>query len=64
MEITKVLYGLSDASRYWYLHVSEELLKLGAKVSSTDPGLFYWRENNTLIGILPCHIDNMIWGGN
>ena len=30
---------------------------------STDSGLFYWRENNTLIGILACHIDDMVWGG-
>ena len=24
----------------------------------------YWRGINTLIGILACHIDDMIWGGN
>ena len=58
------MYGLADASRYWYLRVREELLKLGAKISSIDPGLFYWRENNTLTGILACHMDDMIWGGN
>ena len=58
------MYGLADASRYWYLCVREELLKLGAKISSRDPRLFYWRENNTLTGILACHIDYMIWGSN
>ena len=58
------MYGLADASRYWYLCVREELLKLRTKISSIDPGLFYWTENNTLTGILACHIDEMIWGGN
>ena len=24
----------------------------------------YWRQNNTLIGILARHVENMIWGGN
>ena len=52
--------GFADASRYWYLCVREELLKLGAKISSIDPELFYWREKNTLIGILACHTDDMI----
>ena len=58
------MYGLAGASRYWYLHVREEQLKLGAKVSSIDPGLFYWRENSTLIGISACDVGNVIWGGN
>ena len=63
-KLQKCVYRPADASRYWYLHVREELLQLGAKISSIDPGLFYWRENNTLIGVLACHIDNMVWGGN
>ena len=58
------MHGLADASRCWYLRVREELLKVGAKISSIDPGLFYWRENNTLTGILASHMDEIIWGGN
>ena len=58
------MYELADASRDWYLWVREKLLKLGAKISTIDPGLIYWRENNTLIGILACHIDDVILGGN
>ena len=58
------MYGLTDASRYWYLRVKEELIKLGANVSSDDPGLFYWKEHYKLVGILACHVDDMIWGGN
>ena len=58
------MYGLADVSRYWHLRVKEELIKLGANVSSVDPGLFYWKEHYKLVGILACHVDDMIWGGN
>ena len=58
------MYGLADASWYWYLRVKEELIKSGAKVSSVDPGLFGWKEHYKLVGILACHVDGMIWRGN
>ena len=45
------------------LHVREELASLGAKLSSIGPGIFYWQDDSGLIGILACHMDNMIWGG-
>ena len=51
------------AGRYWYLRVKEELINLGGNWSSTDPGIFYWKENNKLIGILVCHVDNIVYGG-
>ena len=41
----KCVYDLADTSRYWYLSVKEEFIKLGANVSSVDPGLFYWKEH-------------------
>ena len=62
--LQECVYGLADNSRYWYLPVKEELIKLGANVSSVDPCLFYWREHYKLVGILACHVDDMIWGGN
>ena len=55
-------YGLVDASRYWYLHVREELVRLGAKLSSIDPGIFYWQDDSGLIGIFVCYVNNMIPG--
>ena len=58
------MYGLAGASGYWYLLVKEELIKLGANVSSVDLGLFYWKKHNKLVGILARHVDDMIWGGN
>ena len=56
--------GLADSSRYWYLYLKEELIKLGANVSSVDLGLLYWKEHYKLVGIIACHVDDMIWGGN
>ena len=61
-KLWKCVYGLADASRYWYLR-ERELIKLGANVSSVDTGVFYWKENSRL-ELLACHVDNMIWGGD
>ena len=36
------VYGLNDASRYWYLRVREELFNLGMKASKYDAAIFYW----------------------
>ena len=60
----KFVYGLAEASRYWHLRVKEELIKLGANVSSVDSGLFYWKEHYKLVDMLVCHVDDMVQGGN
>ena len=60
----KCVYGLAGARRYWLLRVREELVRLGAKLSSIDLGMFYWQDNSGHNGILACHMDNnIIWGG-
>ena len=40
MATKKAVYGLTNASRVWYLQVVDELNKLNAKVSSYDKALF------------------------
>ena len=62
-KLQKCVYGLGDASRYRYLRVKEELINLSGNVSSTDPGIFCWKENNESIGILICHVDDIVYGG-
>ena len=42
-KLNTCIYGLSDASRYWYLSVKDELIKLGVKCSKYDPAVFYWQ---------------------
>ena len=60
----KCVYCLADAIRYWYLHVREELVRLRAKLSCIDPGIFYWQDDSGLIGIFVYHANDMTWGGN
>ena len=64
MKIRKCIYGLSDASRYWYLKLREELIKLGATPMQLDQGIFIWHKNKISIGIMACFVDDILWGGN
>ena len=63
-KLQKYVYCLADAIRYWYLHVREELVRLRAKLSCIDPGIFYWQDDSGLIGIFVYHMNDVIWGGN
>ena len=58
------VYGLNDASRYWYLRVRRELLALGMVASKLDAALFYWRAEDGLEGIITCHVDDFLWCGS
>ena len=61
--LKKTVYGLADAPRAWFLRLRDELVKLGAKVSSYDKGIFYWHSKYGLEGIVVCFVDDQIWGG-
>ena len=58
----KCIYGLADAPRQWYLRVREELIKLRSRPSDLDAALFCWFSDGTLVGILICFVEGMIWG--
>ena len=62
-ELKKCVYGLADAPQKWHIKLKEELEKSGATQCRYDEGLFYVRQNNELIGILSCHVDDILWGG-
>lgn len=62
-KLRRCIYGLNDASRYWYFRIREELLKYGCKCSKLDPSLFIYHENGELQGILIIHVDDMLWSG-
>ena len=62
-KLNKVVYGLSDASRAWYLRVVDELSRLGGRVSTSDKALFLWHQNNRLIGMLIVHADDFVGCG-
>ena len=64
-KLNKCVYGLADASRYWYLKFREELMKLKAVPCSLDQALFMWYDDkNQLIGITICFVDDVIWAGD
>ena len=58
-------YGLTDASRKWYLRVVCEFCQLGGKQSKYDKAVFIWHDSNgELIGIVACHVDDFLLAGN
>ena len=47
-KLKKAVYGLSDASRFWYLRVVDELTKLRANISTFGKALFMWKSDGRL----------------
>ena len=63
-KLKKCVYGLADASLYWYNKVKEIMLGTGGKVSQVDPAVFYWLDENCKVkGVLACHVDDFLWAG-
>ena len=62
--LKKTVYELSDASKFWYIRVKKDLLKLNVKVSKYDPGLFMYQYRGTLHRLLVTYVDGFLWGGS
>ena len=62
-KLSKYVYGLTDASRSWYLTLREELLKSGVVVSKYDQVIFTWYFGNKLHGIITTHFDDFCFAG-
>ncbi|KAL2093504.1 hypothetical protein ACEWY4_010816 [Coilia grayii] len=63
-KLKKCVYGLADASLYWYNRVKQIVLEAGGKISKVDPAVFYWTDQDCAVtGVLACHVDDFIWGG-
>ena len=63
-KLKKCVYGLNEASRYWYNRVTDELAKLGLVKSKYDEALFYWRHEGRCEGVLVIHVDDFLYGGS
>ena len=61
--LKKTVYGLSDASRHWYLRVKRELLALRMTMSKLEPALFSWKKDNKVEGIICIYVDDFLWAG-
>ena len=63
-KLKKVVYGLSDASRVWYLRVVDELHKLGTESSQYDKAFFMWKKDGVVEGLIVVHVDDFLWTGS
>lgn len=64
-KLKKCVYGLADASLYWYNKVKEIMLSTGGKMSQVDPAVFYWQDEQFKVtGVLACHVDDFLWAGS
>ena len=61
-KLKKVVYGLTDASRSWYLKISQVLEDLGMKVCELDKAVFRYG-NGSLEGIIMVHVDDLLYSG-
>ena len=55
-KVLKAVYGLAEASRLWFLHLTDLLSKLGYKTSTNDKGVLYRTTTDGLVLIL-LHLD-------
>ena len=62
-QLSKCVYGLTDASRSWYLTVKILLLQLGAEVSKYNQAISTRFHDEKLQGIISTHVDDFCWGG-
>jgi len=58
------MYGLVQAARQWFKHLSDVLVSLGFKQCESDPCLMYRVNENGLCIILMYVDDNLIVGSN
>ena len=63
-KLKKTIYGLSDASRAWYLRSSKEIMNQGAIKSKFDNAVFYMRDRDKLLGMICSHVDDFFYNGS
>ena len=63
-KLKKVVYGLSDASRSWYLRVAEAMEELKMRKLSLDNAVFLWEDLGAVQGVVVVHVDDMLFFGS
>jgi hypothetical protein len=63
VKLHKSLYGLKQAGRIWYLHLSQYLIKCGFKTDESSPCLFVKR-TNAEIAIIGIYVDDIVMVGS
>ena len=59
-KLQKCVYELADATRFWYLKLKEELIKLGVLTSVLDKDIFIWAKEHKAIGIVACFVSYVL----
>lgn len=62
-KLKKCVYGLTDASLFWYNTLKDIMPQLGATVSKVDPAVFFWLDDSCQVMGISSYVDNFIWGG-
>ncbi|PKU74875.1 Retrovirus-related Pol polyprotein from transposon TNT 1-94 [Dendrobium catenatum] len=62
-KLKKALYGLKQSPREWYATLSNHLIKLGFKISNSDPSLLTYKSGDTRLYIL-IYVDDILLTGN
>ena len=62
----KCVYGLNEASRYWYNQVRDKFLNMGLTKSKYDDAMFFYKpnKNGQCEGIIVIHVDDFLYGGS
>ena len=63
-KLNKCVYGLTDASRMWYLKLDKTLRELGLKKMPLDEAFYVCRKDNTIKGMVCIHVDDILWSGD
>ena len=61
--LKKVLYGLDDASRKFWLRFKEVLKEIGLKVMEGDEAFYYLHQNGEFMGAVITHVDDFTLAG-
>lgn len=64
-KLKKCVYGLADATLYWYNKATENMLGTGGKMTQVDPAVFYCLDEQFKVpGVLACNVDDFLWAGS
>ena len=63
-KLNKCVYGLTDASRMWYLRVDKFLRNMGLEKMPLDEACYVYRRGKDLAGLLCLHVDDILWTGD
>ena len=62
-KLKKVVYGLFDASRNWYLRLWQVLSDLGVQPLKYDKAAFLWKNYDRVEGAILMHVDDLLYFG-